>query len=149
MGVCVSGYIFQAKVNEILGDIQGLKAYIENIIVLNNGSFEYHVEKLREIFKRFQNSGLKVNANKCIFGVKYIPYLGYIVKRDEVNPDPKKIQGIMDLERPKITTEVKSLLGMVQYYRDMWNSCSHILKPITTDSSGSKGAKIIWNDDLE
>ena len=55
----------------------------------------------------------------------------------------------MDLERPKTTTEVKSLLGMVQYYRDMWKRRSHVLEPLTTASSGKKGAKIEWNDDLE
>ena len=149
MGLYVSGNIFQKKVNELLGDIQGVKEYINNILVLNNGPFEDHVQKLPEIFKRFQKAGLKVNANKYSFGVKDIPYLGYIITQDWFKPDPKKGQGIMDLERPKTTTEVQSLLGTVQYYRDMWKSCSHILEPLTTDSSGIKGAKIIWNDYLE
>ena len=44
MGLCVSGNIFLAKVNELLGDIQGVKAYIDDILGLNNVSFEDHVE---------------------------------------------------------------------------------------------------------
>ena len=127
MGLCVSGNIFQAKVNELLGDIQGFKACIDNILVLNNGSFKDHVDQLREIFKRFQHAGLKVNAKNFSLGVKDIPYLCYIITRDGVKPDPKKIKGIMDLERPKTTTEVKSILGMVQYYQDIWNIFSQII----------------------
>ena len=64
MGLWVSGDIFQEKVNELLGDIQGVKAYIDDILVLNNGSFKDHVGQLFVIFKILRNSGLKVNENK-------------------------------------------------------------------------------------
>ncbi len=121
MGLCISGDIFQAKVNELLGDIEGLYAYIDDILLTTKGTFEEHLQQLRTCFQRFRNAGLKVNAKKCSFGLKEIPYLGYIITREGVMPDPKKIQGIVDLERPKTTTEVKALIGMVQYYRDMWH----------------------------
>jgi hypothetical protein len=116
----LSGDIFQAKVNELLGDIEGLYAYIDDILLTTKGSFDEHLQQLRTCFQRFRNAGLKVNAKKCSLGLKEIPYLGYIITREGVVPDPKKIQGIVDLERPITTTEVKALIGMVvQYYRDM------------------------------
>jgi hypothetical protein len=149
MGMCVSGDIFQAKVNELLGDIEGVKAYIDDILVLNKGTFKDHIEQLRVCFARIQKAGLKINAKKCSFGLKEIPYLGYIITRQGVKPDPKKIQGIMDIERPKTTTEIKSLIGMVQYYRDMWKSRSHVIAPLTEASTGPKGSKIQWTEELE
>jgi hypothetical protein len=149
MGMCISGDTFQAKVNELLGDIEGVKAYIDDILVLNKGTFNDHIEQLRLCFRRIQAAGLKVNAKKCSFGLAEIPYLGYIITRKGIKPDPKKIQGILDLERPKTTTECRALLGLVQYYRDMWQRRSHILTPLTEASSGPKGRKINWTDDLE
>ena len=149
MGMCISGDIFQAKVNELLGDIDGVKAYIDDILVLNKGTFKDHIEQLRVCFRRIQAAGLKVNAKKCSFGLKEIPYLGYIITREGIKPDPKKIQGILDLERPKTTTECRAIVGLVQYYRDMWKRRSHILTPLTEAGSGPKGRKIKWNDDLE
>ena len=149
MGLCISGDIFQAKVNELLGDIEGLKAYIDDILLTTKGFFEEQLQQLCTCFQRFRNAGLKVNAKKCSFGLKEIPYLGYIITREGVMPDPKKIQGIVDLERPKTTTEVKALIGMVQYYRDMWKGRSHILAPFTAVSSGKKGSKIKWTKELE
>ena len=44
MGMLMSGYIFQAKSNKILDDIEGVKAYIGDILVLNKGTFADHVE---------------------------------------------------------------------------------------------------------
>ena len=52
MGLVVSADIFQAKVNELLGDIEGVKAYIDDILVLNKGTFAEHVEQLRLCFNR-------------------------------------------------------------------------------------------------
>ena len=74
-GLCISGDIFQAKVNELLGDIEGLYAYIDDILLTTKGSFEEHLQQLRTCFQRFRNAGLKVNANKCSFRLKEIPYL--------------------------------------------------------------------------
>ena len=53
---------------------------------------------------------------KCSFWLKEIPYLGYVTTREGITHDPKKAQGIMDLGRPDTTTEVRALIGMVQYW---------------------------------
>jgi hypothetical protein len=103
----------EAKVNELLGDIEGLYAYIDDTLLTTKGSFEEHLQQLRTCFQRFRNAGLKVNAKKCSFGLKEIPYLGYIITREGVMPDPKKIQGIVDLERPKTTTDTTKTCGRV------------------------------------
>ena len=80
MGLCISGGIFQAKVNELLpGDIEGLYTYFDDILLTTKGLFkERHLQQLRTCFQRFRNVGLKVNASKCSFRLQEIPcYLGY------------------------------------------------------------------------
>ena len=75
-------------------------------------------------------------ATNCSFGLKEIPYLGYLITREGIIPDPKKLQAIMDIRRPTTTTEERALIGMVQYYRDMWPRRSHISAPLTESFSG-------------
>ena len=82
---------------------------------IEKSSFAEHIKQLEEIFRRFLKAGLKVNATKCSFGLREIPYLGYIISLDGVKPDPKKIQGITDLTKPQTTKEMKSLIGMIQF----------------------------------
>ena len=98
------GYIFQSKVDEILGDIEGIKTYINDIIVLSNNCFKDHTEKRRIIFGRLRAACLNVNDCKCSFGLKDISYLGYVITREGIKTDPKKVQSIMDIGRPTTTT---------------------------------------------
>ena len=149
MGVSCSPDIFQAKIYELLGDIQGTKAYIDDILAINKGTFSEHLEQLEEIFRRCQKANLQLNANKCNFGINEIDYLGYIVTPEGVKPDPKKIKAIQAMERPTTVTEVRRFIGMIQYYRDLWPKRSHTLQPFTSVSSGKKGTRIKWSPELE
>ena len=97
MGMCDLGEIFQSKVDELLSDIEGVKNYIDDIIVLSKDRFEKHTEQLIIIFGRLRAAALKVNAPKCSFGLKEIPYLVYFITRECNKPEPKKMQRIMDL----------------------------------------------------
>ena len=64
MGMCASGDIFQSKLDDILGDIKGVKNYIDDIRVLSKDCFKNHAEQLMIIFGRLRAEGLKVNALK-------------------------------------------------------------------------------------
>ena len=79
MGMWASGDILQAKIDELLGDIEGIKTYIDDILVLRKGCFTNHIEQPRIIFVRFCTSGLKVSVPKYSFGLKEITYLCYVI----------------------------------------------------------------------
>ena len=64
IGMCASGDIFQAKLDKLIGDIEGVKTYIDGILVLRKDRFENHIGQLRIIFARLRAAGLKVNAPK-------------------------------------------------------------------------------------
>ena len=61
--------------------------------------------------------------------------------REVIKPNPNKLQGVTDLFRPSTTTEAQALIGMVQYYMDMWTRRYHILSPLTEAASVPKGRK--------
>ena len=68
MGMCASEYIFQAKVNEILGNIEGVKMYTDDILISRKYGFKKHIEQPIMIFGRLRAAGLKFNAPKRSFG---------------------------------------------------------------------------------
>ena len=61
---------------------------------------------MNTIFGRLLAAGLKFNALRCSFGLKEIPYLGYLITRECINPDPRKVKVIIDLRRPTTKIEV-------------------------------------------
>ena len=148
MGMCTSEDIFQAKVDKLLSDIEVVKTHSNDILILIKDWFPKHTEQLKIIFCIFCVEGLKVSAPKCSFGINKIPYLGYAITREDIKPDPKKVQKIMYIGRPNNTTEAQVLIGMVQYYRDMCPRQSHILPPLKEADRGPKRKNILWNDTL-
>ena len=104
---------FQAKLDDIIGNIKGVKTYVDDILVLIKDIFSKHKEQLSIIFGKLRAVGLKVNAPKCSFGLKEIPFLNYVITREIVTPDAKKVQGIMDIGRPITMTEYRAIIGMV------------------------------------
>jgi hypothetical protein len=58
-------------------------------------------------------------------------YLGYVLSRDGIKPQPKKVQAILALTPPQNVKQLHRFLGMVQYYRDIWARRSEILAPLT------------------
>ncbi len=63
---------------------------------------------------------MKVNAAKSFFCTHEIEYLGYILTREGIKPQPKKVQAIYTLNPPHNVKELRHFLSMEQYYRDMW-----------------------------
>ena len=51
MGVTCSPDIFQAKIYELLGNIEGTRAYIDDILVIKKGTFQEHLQQLEEVFR--------------------------------------------------------------------------------------------------
>jgi hypothetical protein len=67
---------------------------------------------------------------KSFFCAQETEYLGYILTRGGIKPQPQKVQAILMLNPPKSVKELQRFLGMVQYYRDMWAKCSEMLAPL-------------------
>ena len=122
---------------------------IDDVLVIGKGGFYQHIDQIRVIFSSLCATGMKFNAPKCILGLKYIPYLGYVITQELIKPDMNKVQDIMDLEQHTIKTEAQALIGMVQYYGKIWLRRSHVLAPLSYASIKPKGRSILWNDNLE
>eukprot|EP00804_Cyclotella_cryptica_P022064 CCRYP_000970-RA/>CCRYP_000970-RA protein AED:0.40 eAED:0.44 QI:0/0/0/1/0/0/2/0/349 len=122
MGVACSPNIFQAKMSELMATLEFVRAYLDDLLCISKGSMEDHLNKLRR---------LTVNARTSSFCAVETEYLGYVLSRDDIKPQPKKVEAILALIPPKNVKQLRRFLGMVQYYRDIWARCSEILAPLT------------------
>ncbi len=131
MGFAGSADIFQAEMMDLMEALEYVRAYIDNLLVITRGTLEDHLDKLREVLRRLREAGLKVNAAKSCFCTHEIEYLGYILTREGIKPQPKKVQAILALNPPNNVKELQHFLCMVQYYRDMWAKRSEMLAPFS------------------
>ena len=144
MGVANSPDLFQEKMSELMAGLEFVRTYLDDVLVITKDSFDDHLAKLDRVLARLHEAGLKVNAPKCFFGRMSLEYLGYWLTRDGIAPIPKKIEAMKAIKPPKNTTQLRSFLGLINFYRDMWKKRSHILAPLAALSS--KNVKWRWTD---
>ena len=86
--------------------------------------------------------GLQINPKKTAWLKGEVDYLGFTITREGIKPQMSKIQGILDMEAPTSVTQIRSFVGMVNFYKTMWPKRSTTLAPLT-DLTG-KGQKFKW-----
>ena len=127
MGLCNSPDIFQENMSELFVGLDTVRVYIDDLLHVTKGSWTEHLSILEEMFTRLQKAGLKVNDRKSCFGAHKFDYLGYHVTREGVMPIPKKVKAIQALAVTKTRKQLRQFIGMINFYRDMWQKCSELL----------------------
>ncbi|PKI46331.1 hypothetical protein CRG98_033274 [Punica granatum] len=104
--------------------------YLDDIIVYSR-LLEDHVEHLRQVFEVFRENSLYVKREKCAFAKREVPFLSHNVGGGRVRMDPSKVASIMEWESPTKVTELRSFLGLANYYRRFIKGYSNITVPLT------------------
>jgi len=89
-GICWFGGRFQAEMMDLMEALEYVRAYIDDLLVITRGALEDHLVKLGEVLRRLREAGLKVNAAKSFLCTHKIEYLGYILIREGIKPQPRR-----------------------------------------------------------
>jgi hypothetical protein len=84
--------------------------YVDDIIVKSTKQ-ENHIADLQETFANFRQAGLKLNPEKCVFGVKKGKFLGCLVSTKGIEANPNKIEAILRMEPPSTKKGAQRLTG--------------------------------------
>ena len=103
--------------------------YLDDTNVFSR-TFEDHIQYLHEVFIRIRKAGLKLNLEKCTFWMKWLPFLGHIIEAKRILTDPEKIIAVQNILSPKNVTQLRSFLGLAEYYRKFIQGFSAIAQPL-------------------
>lgn len=85
-----------------------MKVYVDDYIVKSKKDTD-NVTDLAETFTILRKHQMKLNPNKCIFGVKSGKFLGFLVSKRGIDANPTKVQAALDLPEPKTKRDVQRL----------------------------------------
>ena len=77
---------------------------------------EEHLQTLDKVLQKLEFAGLKLNRSKCFFLRPRIEYLGYAIDEEGLHPTEEKVKAIKEAPTPKNVTELRSFLGIINYY---------------------------------
>jgi hypothetical protein len=97
-GLKNEGATFQRCMRRVFGELIGciIEEYIDDIVVKSKKTGDL-VPDLTEVFAKLRQHGVKLNLEKCVFGVPRGMLLGFIVSEHDIEANPEKISAIMDM----------------------------------------------------
>ena len=132
--------IFQRTLDDILREHIGKRCYvyIDDIIIFGKDEKEFF-KNLQLVFSTLEKANMKIQLDKCEFLQEEVEFLGYIVGKNGIRPNPKKLQAIADLQPPENLKDLRSFLGMSGYYRRFIKDYANLAKPLTSLLRGEDG----------
>ena len=112
-GVNMATEKFQHIIWQILKDCPGAHNIHDDIRVVG-ASEEEHDERLNQVMKKLEESGLTLNYEKCQIGVSSMEYLGNVLTDEGLQVSGDKVEAIVQAPRPKDRSELRSFLGLAQ-----------------------------------
>ncbi|GBG65156.1 hypothetical protein CBR_g49952 [Chara braunii] len=103
--------------------------YLDDILVFSK-TLDEHQGHLRQVLEKLREANFKINAKKCDWAKTQVLYLGHVLDGDGVKPEDSKIAAIRDWPTPRTLTELRSFLGLANYYRKFVRNFSTIATPL-------------------
>ena len=120
--------------------------YIDDIIIFSR-TFEEHLSRLSLVFDRLRQANLKLKPSKCHFAQTSVTFLGFVVSSEGILPDPDKILAVKSFPVPKSVKDVRSFLGLCNYYRRFVEGFAKIASPLNRLTR--KDVAFVWSPECE
>ncbi len=145
MGLCNAPATFQSLMNRIFYDCVDvfMVVYMDDLLIFSKDE-KSHLEHLRTVLSRLKDHKLYVSPKKCEFMKSEISFLGMIVGKGGTKVDPKKVEVLREWPTPKTLTDVRSFMGLLQFFRRFIKDFSKLATPLTNLTKKGEGIDK-WN----
>ena len=128
-GISSAPELFQCRMSVALEGLEGVACLMDDILV-HGKTKEEHDTRLLNTLERLQKHGITLNKKKCSFATESVKFLGHIVDKEGIRPDPEKVKGINDMTEPKNLTGLRRFLGMYNQLNKFSPQLTDRMKPL-------------------
>ena len=113
----------------VLRGIPYVSVYIDDILITGKTD-EEHLKTLDTVLTKLEDEGMRLKQNKCAFLLPKVEYLGHTITAEGLHPDDTKVRAISEAPPPHNVGQLRSFLGMVNYYGKFLHQLSSLLAPL-------------------
>jgi hypothetical protein len=93
-GLTNAPQFFQRAIESLLTGLDYVLAYIDDILIYSE-TIHQHLKDITEVLSRLRMAGLMLKPSKCFFVRPEVKYLGFILSKDGLRPDPNKVKVVV------------------------------------------------------
>ena len=118
-------------------------------ILVHSASWSDHLHHVRNVLDRLKSYGLTARPSKILTGFQSLEFLGHVVGSGVLRPDESKTDKILQVSTPTTKKQVRSLLGLLSFYRRYIPGFASVAAPLTdlTKEGGRSCRSIHWTPD--
>jgi hypothetical protein len=132
LGLKNAGATYQRAMNYMLHELIGkiVEIYINDVLI-KSLDHESHLADVRKTLECTRKHGLKMNPNKCAFGVSAGEFLGFLVHEGGIEVGNKSMKVIDEVVPPTNLKELQSLHGKINFVRRFISNLSQKVLPFS------------------
>ena len=128
-GISACPAIFQKVMDGLFAHIKNCVVYFDNLYITGKDDKE-HLETLKRVLGICKQKGLRLKNSKCEFMKPEVEFVGHLINKDGLRPQPEKVKAINNAPVPTNVSELKSFLGLLNFYGKYIRNLSDILAPL-------------------
>ena len=128
-GISSAPELFQGRMSQILSGLEGVICHIDDVLIFGANT-EEHDSRLAAVLTRLETVGVTLNKDKCEFHKQQIKFLGHVIDKEGVRPDPNKIAAVLEMTPPTNITQLRRFMGMVNQLGKFSRKCAEISQPL-------------------
>lgn len=121
--------IFQRVMTELMENIEGAEVIVDDILIWGSTQQE-HDERLKKVLERARQCDLKLSKSKCQFRRDEVEYVGHIISKDGLKPDPEKVRAVKMMKKPENKKDLQTFLGFITYLSKFLPNMSDVSAPL-------------------
>jgi len=120
--------------------------YVDDVLI-SSRSFDQHMDHLDTVLNKLASPGFTINARKCSFCKPEMKFLGHVVSREKLIPDPQRIKAILNYPAPRNQKQLRRFLGLCGFHqRIIINYASYVAPHLALLQKQSKWK---WSTEMQ
>jgi len=128
-GLASAPAVFSRVLTKVLSGCNNTISYFDDILIYGSTQQD-HDRALQKVLHQLQQYNLQVNNDKCIYNAKEVTFLGRKLSKDGITVPEDTLKAIQDIAEPTSKTEMRSLIGLLSFFRNFVKNFSIVASPL-------------------